>query len=95
MGLQLCLEDEGALVAERTFERIGTGEGFEKLVPGLRFLELWLRRHEKKTGLRDEGLPVSIGQYSIMTDLDKACLEDVLEETPNELEARERCGECL
>ena len=32
--MQLCFEDKGALVAERTLEGIGTGESFEKFVPG-------------------------------------------------------------
>ncbi len=95
MRLQLGFEDECALVTERTLERIGAGEGFEKFVPGLRLLGLWLRGHEKKTGLGDEGLPVSVGQDPIMTDLNKTFRENVLQEPPNELEPGERCDECL
>ena len=47
-GLEMRFEDEGALVAVRTLEWIGAGEGFEEFRPGLRLLRFWIWGHEQK-----------------------------------------------
>ena len=40
--MEMGFEDEDALVAVRTLERVGAGEGFEEFGPGWRLLGFWI-----------------------------------------------------
>jgi len=92
-GLEPGFEEEGALGAIGTLEWIGAGKGLEQLVPGLWSRRLGLLMDKKENpSAGDAVFPVAVGEDAVMSDLDKARGQDVLEEAADEFEGRQDHG---
>ena len=79
LRLEFCNEDKCALLAVETAEGIDTGEGLQQFVPGLGLRRRIESDNWTKACSGDERVPVSIGQDAIMSDLDEARWQDVLQ----------------